>query len=102
MNDLVAFLTARLDEDEAYANEPGDWNEYNPGDPADPARVLREVEAKRRIIERAEFVDNHGPAIGHVRALDMTMAASSALGDVLQMLALPYADHPDYREAWRI
>ncbi len=66
----------------------------------DPVRVLAEVKAKRQIVERAQFVDDHGPAVDHVRALDMSTGAASALRDVLEFLALPYADHKDFQEAW--
>lgn len=139
MTDLVEFLRARLDEDERAARkclsvnqDRGEWTFHdmqvrddrdhlivkhtwpNEGDHItrhDPARVLREVEAKRRIVhahaqpheclalsgsgERSAVdgkpwelwepahTDDHGPCF------------------VLRCLALPYADHPDYREEWR-
>lgn len=63
----------------------------------DPARALREVEAKRRMLacllpdvqRLASAVENgHGE---YERAPD----------DLLHLLALPYSDHPDYDEAWR-
>jgi hypothetical protein len=113
VDDLIAFLKARLDEDVKVARDATFWTGGVPEWTAraepdwvhiarhDPARVLAEVEAKRRIIDRAEFVANHGPARDHVRALDMTTGASAALRDVLRLLALPYADHPAYREEWR-
>jgi hypothetical protein len=66
-----------------------------------PTRVLAECAAKRRIIERYQFVTGHGPAVDHVRAMDMTTGATGALQDVLRWLALPYADRPGYREEWR-
>jgi hypothetical protein len=47
----------------------------------DPARVLAECEAKRRIV--AFYA---GPVGSHY---------------VLHFLALAYADHPDYREEWK-
>jgi hypothetical protein len=53
----------------------------------DPARVLTECEAKRRIVE----------ACAEVLAYD----AEALPQDVLRCLALPYADHPDYREEWK-
>lgn len=57
----------------------------------DPGRVLAEVAAKRRII--AECIPSRG-----VPALEL----SDALGaTVLLFLALPYADHDEYREEWR-
>ncbi|MGH3548889.1 MAG: DUF6221 family protein [Pseudonocardiaceae bacterium] len=66
----------------------------------DPARVLAECEAKRRIVERAQFVSDHGPARDHLRAMDMTTGASAVLGDVLRWLAMPYAAHSEYRTEW--
>ncbi|HEY3261295.1 MAG TPA: DUF6221 family protein [Pseudonocardiaceae bacterium] len=60
----------------------------------DPARVLAEVDAKRRILDMwadaqsAEFPDYWG---GYATALD----------DVVRQLALPYADRPGFRAEWR-
>ena len=95
MTDLVSFLRARLDEDEVrivrlreLAAEDEAWRED--GEPVtgwtgpDP---LLEVEAKRRIYYEARPLIN---------------AAPGGLSDrVLRLLALPYAGHPDYDEAWR-
>jgi hypothetical protein len=67
----------------------------------DPFRVLAECNAKRQIIERYQFVTGHGPAVDHTRAMDMTVGAVAALRDILQMLALPYAERPGYLEVWR-
>ena len=55
----------------------------------DPARVLAEVDAKRRILDaykQTEFGD---------------LARHSALEEALALLALPYAGRPGYREEWR-
>lgn len=51
----------------------------------DPARVLAEVEAKRRIVDVCAEPDDNG--------YDVAMM-------VLPLLALPYADHPDWRPEW--
>ncbi len=105
---LTEFLLARIAEDEETARQPdlmwpSSWTakfhhyealrETKPRDYAmgryctqfDPARVLAECEAKRRIVALAESVtDMH------------------AEWETLEMLlALPYADHPDYDETWR-
>ncbi|MBV6697453.1 hypothetical protein KV557_09985 [Kitasatospora aureofaciens] len=55
----------------------------------DPARVLAEVDAKRRIIDECEGAVNHDS-----RGM-LSMADS-----ILSLLALPYRDHPDYRPEW--
>jgi hypothetical protein len=113
---LVEFLAARLAEDEgdALAACQGDgyrdWDVTSTGvvqvagadieglalasrEAAlhmarhDPGRVLAEVEAKRRIIAECEsLIDD--PA---VRAMETALC----------LLALPYADHPDYQPEWR-
>lgn len=65
----------------------------------DPARVLAECEAKRRIVE--EYEANFWPDPGDREALtDASSAASPAA--MIRLLALPYADHPDYREEWHV
>lgn len=121
--DLVAFLRARLDEDERAALNapPGPWHydrkrfavtcdgypvaswrhegKLTDGSPLldrtgeymerfDPARVLAEVDAKRQMIDECAVTISQGLSVG----LAETMLA---------MLALPYADHPAYREEWR-
>lgn len=61
----------------------------------DPARVLREVAAKRQIIaNEQDRVIEEGPLPERMR--------DSIETDVIALLALPYADHPDYQEAWRV
>jgi hypothetical protein len=121
MSDLIAFLTARLDEDEAAAKKAaqkrrGPWHYlgdkfrasvfgvqgFDHGHVAetfgvalaahiarhDPARVLREVGAKRAIIGTHESPDwqpdgQWGPC------------------HTLRQLAAAYSDHPDYQQEWR-
>lgn len=61
----------------------------------DPARVLREIDAKRRILAE--------------HALNGWVCTTCDNGEVeqvfpcptLRLLALPYADQPGYREEWR-
>lgn len=126
---LVEFLPAMLDRDEAptwtlspYACEPGccapeGWvgsqcrycdpspvyggtveaitssAEEHAGTIHQRSRVLAEVDAKRRII--AECV-----AILSVKWWEYEDAPDLA-GVTLELLALPYADHPAYDETWR-
>jgi hypothetical protein len=121
VDDLIAFLCARLDEDEALAQaviqavgpersgepftdgsgiaEVDSYPSYPYGQhaeelafmagPGHPARVLAEAEAKRRMVDECVSTlgdndDGYWPA-----------------KQTLRLLALPYADHPDYREEWR-
>jgi hypothetical protein len=50
----------------------------------DPARVLAEVNAKRRILDEA-----------------VRLMSYDGEFQFLELLALPYADRPGYREEWR-
>lgn len=135
MDDLIAFLKARLTEDEqtAQRSETQHWRyvrvddvtpdhsiEFGervcidigmtgddfmrPGEARhaarhDPARVLREVEARRQRIEHylkvCELADpNRNPAQEYV-------LAKGAAEKSLMFDALPHADHPGFREEWR-
>ncbi|MFI8294051.1 DUF6221 family protein [Streptomyces sp. NPDC085614] len=70
------------------------WADTNSG--WTQARVLAEVDAKRRIVAAYE-VQRELAAKG-VMADDV---AHEYERGVLRLLALPYAEHPDYDEAWR-
>lgn len=68
----------------------------------DPARVLAEVDAKRRIIDLYEPYHWHGPAAptspnprDHVEDIEACRTCVTN-----RLLALPYRDHPDYRPEW--
>jgi hypothetical protein len=101
---LTEFLAARLDEDERVAHEAAESDAMTskPSTPPtrkwthiarhDPARVLAEVEAKRRIVEMGA---------SYVPELEHGDNGEWALDATLRLLALPYADHPDYRQEWR-
>ena len=56
----------------------------------DPARVLAECAAKRRIVEEAE----------HYWAHAAEYASVATYRHVLRILALPYADRPGYLPEW--
>ncbi|MFD1656979.1 DUF6221 family protein [Streptomyces caeni] len=130
MNDaLVQFLYARYDEDErtARAATQGDWvwsrefvtppgyhhrtvGPLEPGDAAfiaahNPARVLREIDAKRQLLEEHQDVNDGscGTCVDG-RWGYPTHGGSSPQRypcRTLRLLALPYADRPGYREEWR-
>ena len=121
MSDLVAFLNARLDEDEATAkasvmpewmiSESGEfgyivaavgtettgesiadaWQEDVAVHIArhDPARVLREVEAKRAMLaELTRWPFDYRPGCNDPIRL------------FVHLLAAPYSDHPVWRAQW--
>lgn len=64
----------------------------------DPAQVLRDVEAKRRIL--AAYVDDDRVRFGAFESCSDSCPAT-VLDEVLKLLALPYDQHPDYDESWR-
>jgi hypothetical protein len=76
----------------------GPWSKVNPVHIArwDPARVLAEVAADRRLLDEYEqartYYDLHREA-----------PAGEAYGllTAVKIRALPYADKPGYREEWR-
>ena len=108
MSDIVAFLRARLDEDEQYARSiPGMYEDAgmtaemdNQGGLSGPdreRRLLRDVEAKRKIVEL------HLPErLGYFTDINCQQCRVHDPCPTLRFLALPYADHPDYDEAWRV
>lgn len=112
---LVAFLRARLDEDEQRINQVEEYGGCCSGchcGCADPATRRADIAAKRRII------DEH--PIEEVGDYEQTLAGENAqpygcerchehdsliigLGycETLRLLALPYIDRPGYKEEWR-
>ena len=68
----------------------------------DPARVLREIDAKRQIIAKHPSINvsDLGSDCGTCVWPGTVMAAPSPC-PTLRLLALPYADRPGYREEWR-
>ena len=99
MSDLVAFLNARLDEDEAAAKLNGGWwtvTQKSLGTYVgcqDAERTRREVEAKRAILaDILPLIESEwGCADGILSPHGERLA---------RYLALPYSDHPDYDKDW--
>lgn len=106
MSDLSEFLLARIADDELVAKRVRE----------DDATVTRmvfgvpffkrleaECEAKRRIVQHRALFDE----AARVRAISDPDGAQQArdtrlgLDIAVQLLALPYADHSDYRDEWR-
>ena len=118
---IVAFAKARLDEDEAVAKraaacalvqregyEAGDWSwlqSYGQPQPEqvalidhqarfDPARVLRDVEAGRRLLDAYLRTEQAVPAESWES--DYTQA----LGQAVRFRAAVWRDHPEYDQSW--
>lgn len=114
---ITEFLLARVSEDEAVAREAtaGPWTAYGDGvllgtsanpevcrgvkswnmahlSTFDPARVLAECEAKRRIILLLDTTNSPGIDVGAWTIAKM----------ILHPLAQPYADHPDFDPSWKV
>lgn len=125
---LVEFLLARIAEVEASANNylVFEVRDGVPGNYAIPDRVRSECEAKRRIVEFHEswpVLVESPPAFDNVDPADlnsMTYRMSKQIAwttqeqyrvrfgedpptaPMLAVMAEVYADHPDYREEWRM
>jgi hypothetical protein len=95
------FVLARR-EDDMVATGSQDFLDREHGEHIarhDPARVLREIDAKRQVLdwyEQRAAVDSRGEDPD-----DYENVTGSTLETVVQILALPYADGPGYREEWR-
>lgn len=110
--DLNEFLTARLDQDEYCARvvtrddwgdgdedgwERHEWEDlperaFGHAKRHSPTRVLAEVAAKRRIIHEHRI--GFDPCDAHNASFE------SVPCETMRLLALPFADHPDYRPEW--
>lgn len=121
MDEVLVFLRARLDEDELTVREANTSPEMVTGVPrsyaeapvaihiarfADPARVLREVEAKRSAIREAfrhaAAVDGEWGCCHDAEQIERGECEEEVPSEmpILQALASVYADHPDYRPEW--
>jgi Family of unknown function (DUF6221) len=68
----------------------------------DPARVLREVEAKRAILKAYEWVAAHKADGGGIeRDYNFRSGQVISLETAIRFLAAVWSDHPDYRQEWK-
>lgn len=104
MDDLIAFLKARLDEEESAAkawstpfSNPTAADRENRAAQADPDRVLREAEAKRAILAEYERI------AGSVKRYpnNATITALGVAETMVRAAGTVYSDHPDYRSEWK-
>jgi hypothetical protein len=124
MSEIVEFLKARLDEDEHHARQHkgSQWSSWSHRAGSlqfrdiasdhrlfevpleydefvcrfDPARVLREVEAKRKILHEYEVELNRGPAGSRPDFIARHKGILDAYTASLRIIAAAYSDHPDY------
>jgi hypothetical protein len=104
VSELPEFLLARIAEDYDIAADgllfsPDEWPTFNEEIRAgqlarvfvehNARRVLADCEAKRLIIEQCQKSDIYGPG------------AEFLCRHIPALLAIPYADHPDYQEEWK-
>lgn len=95
MSDLLVFLRARLDEDEANAEKYPRRK-----------RALLEVTAKRRLITvvlRGESrIDGEWGCSHSAEEIAANQCYSTNVNNIegLQLLALPYEDHAEYNQEW--
>lgn len=117
-DDLIAFIRARLDEDGRDLRHGDEWPQWNLRPSRFGARLgraLRELDAKRRIVELHQPANPDAePEPGLPGYPDRPWLYCSTCGsgepneypvtwpcETSKLLALPYSDHPDYREEWR-
>jgi hypothetical protein len=67
----------------------------------DPARVLREVEARRRLIDQYEAMRAGVEAAAGTILAGAAKVRLGAYEMAVKIMALPYSDHPGFREEWR-
>lgn len=110
--DIGTFLNARLNEDEQLAQDADTSPEMITGIPRsyaaapvafhiarhNPPRVLADVDAKRRIIRWHFGQPNDTTPYGE--PVTICHCGYDLPCTTLRLLALPYADHPDYQQEW--
>lgn len=84
MDELAAFILARVEEDEVLIAGGGMLRERA------AERLLKESEVKRRLVAHVQRVDwSYEPA-----------GEQDYMWKILELLALPWAGHPDYNPRW--
>ncbi|MDP9118410.1 MAG: DUF6221 family protein [Actinomycetota bacterium] len=96
MNDLADFLLSRIAEDEAVARAVLEVSVHDDRPAvkewlglANPRRMLVWSDARRRIVALHR---SDGSCAG---------CGQPAPCPTLRLMSLPFADHPDFHEAWR-
>jgi hypothetical protein len=96
LDDGVVAVTPENADDDGVGQHIAAW---------DPARVLREIEAKRQLLDEHQDVNDGscGTCVDGQWGYPTHGGSSPQLFPcrTLRLLALPYADRPGYREEWR-
>jgi hypothetical protein len=105
---LVEFMRARLDDDERAAENVHHYacdslvfrapRHSVPCDCSTPGLIRAEVDVQRRIVEM------YRSATEDFTRFDQThdeFTNEATLETVVRLLALPYANHPDYQQEWK-
>lgn len=93
--ELVRFLLARLDEDDATLKGRRRGGVDPEGGPAAMDRLRSEVQAKRQIIGAAQQL-----LLLRDQPCEKPVRDGASL--ILRCLALPYADHASFRKEWLV
>lgn len=120
MSDLIAFLNARLDEDERkikawddtfYRRGPGEPIVLPPGRngytiefvavPMLAPRMLAEIAAKRAIIDLHEEAASADASKMMGYEIHQNDGAREYMRDVIRAISSAYASHPDYDQEWK-
>lgn len=113
VDDLIVWLHVQLDDDERVAREADGFYDDRDlsaelveegfdqcvGDLAarwDPARVLADIAAKRRILEAYESVAQYVEMPAHIQPPEELDAWRQAV----RLLAQPYSGRPGWRQEW--
>ena len=101
MDELIAFVTARLDERGHFARIARLAQKHR-------EQMLREVEAGRKLIafafENAARIDGEwgdGHEAAEIASGQCDDYGAEAANDILRPLASVYNDHPGYRQEWK-
>ncbi|GAA3956909.1 hypothetical protein GCM10022384_07530 [Streptomyces marokkonensis] len=92
---VVSHVDPRASDDEGVARHVAEW---------DPARVLREIDAKRQMLDLHRPVHRRSTGSGGETIEDCQVCGHFPAQypcATLRILALPYADRPGYRMEWR-
>lgn len=109
---LTEFLLARITEDEENLSALRELKVWESEcQPIGLRRFEGEIEAKRRLVNLATYVSDmrqvptSRPGVYDVaeerEPYSMGMDEWAEATEVLRLLTLPYADHPDFDEEWR-